>query len=137
MKTFKNPKKFEAKSGITNDALYLFGPEDWQKEITSSLKKLPVNCCLAGDKVGIWDIEVVRCCEIVGLNLVKGSDPTGLLFLLSKQFCQFCPEVYVLIGKKYEHADLIEKIAELNKSIMIVEDNTKIVEAFAYLNEVS
>jgi hypothetical protein len=142
MTTYRPPKEFKPNKGISTDAIYLYGPDTWQKELAADLRKIKgSNILIASMDHYIWSLDALNNSETALFYLkTKEQDNIVLSLLEVPAWSQWAADVYVYITPQYhlrkEVVALHEKSKKLFELVDKSEDLTTIgIDSFQYLKE--
>lgn len=90
MNIIQYPKKFDFQKGISTEAIYYCGQQDWIDSLIVKLSdvKLKLTCLVGSRKLTEWDLKAVQNAEMALFNL--SDNESELLYLaLAGQLSQY------------------------------------------------
>ena len=143
MATYRPPKPFKPPKGISTDAIYLYGPDSWQKDLAAQIRKTKgTNILIADDGSNFaWNLDALMNSETALFYLKTSDQPEILLALLTvPAWSQWAADLYVYMTPQFHLRDEVEAINERSKNLFETVDKAdelgKIgVKSFNYLKE--
>jgi hypothetical protein len=96
-KVIAYPKKFSFPKGLSTEAVYIVGPEEWRDSLIDKLANVPLGLTflIGSGELTDWDLQAVQDAEIALFSLT--ADQSNLLYLaMAGQLAQYTTRSIVL-----------------------------------------